>query len=552
MFNNAVTVGTPTTTGGKVLTGTAGVKINNLDVSLLGDQATCTCGDENCRGVGPIIQGRPRNIKIGGKLIAMKDDPVDTGCGNCFVLSSGDAVSLGPQMSGSINMGAGVNIGQGVNINMGSGVSLGQGVSFSGRSADAASSQSLASATQPSIAGKPITSAPHSQTTAGFEESNELNDIDDVYIIFSGEKIDIKTFAKDVYQTDSNEIVQHIIKLNPHLKRTFHFLTKGMPIVVSPWKTVHPDEAKAITQVSELAELFFTLSEEQQEWFSDHHEEFASVMLTSTAMPNSTVYEVDDGEVKESNFTNQMIASVGSGIVGMKIQAERLQKEFQRFDNYSKYVGESTKGVAGDKLKSNPDYKLWRKQARTFQREVQTISTQFGAPNYIKNIQAKKVNYYLNVGKKQIYKAQDFSKAVSGIDMTALYKKSMEFSKLLGRAAWVATILGVRDNFMDIAKVCAKDEGFSEACMRAGVKNTASIAMNVGVGEGIGFVGVKLVPVSRGLSIIPMAGGLYIWGLYGVDLSNYIGDKAEYAVFDLYDDTVEFMSSTVDYIESLL
>ncbi|MGY5538095.1 PAAR domain-containing protein [Vibrio brasiliensis] len=128
MFNNAVTVGTPTSTGGKVLTGSAGVKINNLDVSLLGDLATCTCGDENCRGVGPIMQGSPRNIKIGGKLIAMKDDPVDTGCGNCFVLSSGDAVSLGAQMSGSINMGAGVNIGQGANINMGVGVTFGAGV----------------------------------------------------------------------------------------------------------------------------------------------------------------------------------------------------------------------------------------------------------------------------------------------------------------------------------------------------------------------------------------------------------------------------------------
>ena len=152
MIDNAVTVGTPTSTGGKVLTGTAGVKINNLDVSVLGDQATCTCGADNCRGVGPIMQGSPRNIQIGGKLIAMKDDPVDTGCGNCFLLSSGDAVSLGAQMSGSINMGAGVNIGQGVNINTGSGVSVAQGVSFGGRSADVDSSQSLASATQPSVA----------------------------------------------------------------------------------------------------------------------------------------------------------------------------------------------------------------------------------------------------------------------------------------------------------------------------------------------------------------------------------------------------------------
>ncbi|MGD8233779.1 hypothetical protein ACQEXP_17530, partial [Vibrio sp. TRT 1302] len=435
-----------------------------------------------------------------------------------------------------------VNIGQGVNINMGSGVSVGQGVSFGGCSADVVSSQSLASATQPSIAVKPVTSAPHSLTTAGFEESNELKDIDEVYIIFSGEKIDIKTFARDVYQTDSNEVIQHIIKLNPHLKRTFHFLTKGMPIVVSPWKTTHPDEAEAIAQVSELAELFFTLSEEQQEWFSDHHEEFASVMLTSTAMPNSTVYEVDDGEVKESNFTNQMIASVGSGIVGMKIQAERLQKEFQRFDNYSKYVGESTKGVTGDRLKSNPDYKQWRKQARAFQTEVQTISTQFGAPNYIKNIQVKKVNYYLNVGKKQLYKAKDFSKAVSGIDMTALYKKSMEFSKLLGRAAWVATILGVRDNFMDIAKVCAKDEGFSEACIRAGVKNSASVGLNVLIGEGIGFLGTRFVPTTYGLSIIPMVGGFYYWGLYGGAASNYFGDGFEYAIFDLYGDAVEFVN----------
>ncbi|TCT59018.1 PAAR domain-containing protein [Vibrio crassostreae] len=154
MLNNAITVGTQTSTGGKVLTGSAGVKINNLDVSVVGDQATCTCGAKSCRGVGPILQGSPRNIKVGNKLIAMKDDPVDTGCGNCFLLSSGDGVSLGAQTSGSINMGGGVNIGQGLNINMGSGVSFGQGVSFGGSSADVASSQSLASSTQPSVAGQ--------------------------------------------------------------------------------------------------------------------------------------------------------------------------------------------------------------------------------------------------------------------------------------------------------------------------------------------------------------------------------------------------------------
>ncbi len=373
------------------------------------------------------------------------------------------------------------------------------------------------------------------------EKLKQIQDIDDVYIVFADEKADLKKFAKEVYLNDADEVIQHIIEINPHLKRTFHFLIKGMPIVVSPWGEVHPDEADAISQVSELAELFFTLSDEQQEWFSEHHEEFASVMLTSTAMPDSSVYEVNNSQVEESNFTNQMIASAGAGVVGMKPQSDRLQKAFQEFDKYSKEVAEATKGIKGDALKSNPTHKAWRKRARDFQSEIRTISTQFGAPNYIKKIQANKVNNYLNVGKKQLYKAKDFSKAVSGIDMTALYKQSMEFSKLLGRAAWVATLFGVRDNLMDIVKKCAKDDGFSEACVRAGVKNSASIAMNVGVGQGIGYLGVKYAPQTRGLSIIPMVGGLYFWGLYGGDVSNYIGDKAEYAVFDMYEDITEFI-----------
>ncbi|GAL14531.1 hypothetical protein JCM19233_5543 [Vibrio astriarenae] len=277
--------------------------------------------------------------------------------------------------------------------------------------------------------------------------------------------MDLKAFAQEVYLNDDKEVIQHIIKINPHLKRTFHFLVQGMPVVVSPWKTVHSDESTAIAQTSELAELFFTLSTEQQEWFSEHNEEFASVMLTSTAMPDSMVYEVGE-KVEESNFTNQMITSVGSGIVGANTQAKILQKRFQDFDQYSKVVAEKTKGLKGDKLRSHSEHKAWRKRAREFQQDVYSLSTQFGAPSYIKGIQAHKVNNYLNVGKKQIYKAQDFSKAISGINMTVLYKKSMEFSKLLGRAAWVATIFGVRDNFIEIAKVCAKDEGFSEACVR--------------------------------------------------------------------------------------
>jgi hypothetical protein len=96
------------------------------------------------------------------------------------------------------------------------------------------------------------------------------------------------------------------------------------------------------------------------------------------------------------------------------------------------------------------------------------------------------------------------------------------------------------------------DERFSEACMRAGVKNSASIVFNIDVGEGIGFLGTKFAPTTYGLSIVPMTGGLYAWGLYGGDVSNNVGDIAEYMVFDFYDDTVELIRATVDSIEEKL
>lgn len=528
-----VTKGTKTSTGGEVLEGHDDVKVAGQPATSIEQKASCASGRKECKGVGIIVPIGSNQVYLpNGKQAVLPGYQVMCNCPDNFILDPNNGVNIGNNVSFSSNVNAVQN--------------ARNAQTSHSPTANIIETQSAQSVSRDSLKVGDAYSSQITQSSVVLKQSDSPSmvepDIDDTYIIFADQKTDIKTFAQEVYLTDSSEVIQHIIKVNPHLKRTFHFLVKGMPIVVSPWQTVHPDEADATSQVSDLAELFFTLSPEQQAWFSEHHEEFASVMLTSTAMPNSTLYEVNDGQVEESNFTNQMIASVGSGIAGMKTQADRLQKEFQRFENYSKYVGEATKGIKGDRLKSNPDYKQWRKQARSFQSEVQAISTQFGAPNYIKNIQANKVNNYLNVGKKQLYKAKDFSKAISGIEMTALYKKSMEFSKYLGRAAWVATIFGVRDNFIDIAKTCAQDEGFSEACMRAGVKNSASIGLNVLVGEGIGFLGTRFAPTTYGLSIIPMVGGLYYWGLYGGEASNYFGDGVEYAIFDLYGDTIELIN----------
>lgn len=539
-MGSLVTKGTKTSTGGEVLEGNDDVKVAGQPATSIEQKASCASGREECRGVGIIVPVGSNQVYLpNGKQAALPGYQVMCNCPDNFILDPSNGVNIGSNVSFSSD----VNVVQNARYAQTSHLPTENIIDTQSVSRyslnmrqEAYASQMMQSLVALKRAGSPL-----------MVES----DIDDTYIIFSDQKMDIKTFAQEVYLTDSNEVIQHIIKVNPHLKRTFHFLIKGMPIVVSPWQTVHPDESDAVSQVAELAALFFTLSPEQQEWFSEHHEEFASVILTSTAMSNSTLYEVNDNQVEESNFTNQMIASVGSGIAGIEIQANRLQKEFQRFDNYSKYVGEATKGIKGDRLKSNSDYKLWRKQARNFQNEIHSISTQFGAPNYIKNIQANKVNNYLNVGKKQLYKAKDFSQAISGIDMTALYKKSMNFSKYLGRAAWVATIFGVRDNFIDIAKKCVQDEGFSEACVRSGVKNSASIVFNIGVSEGMGVLGAKFAPTTSGLSIVPMVGGLYVWGLYGGDVSNDFGDFAEYMVFDFYEDTAELISSTVDYIKEI-
>lgn len=125
MSNDAITVGSKTTTGGVVISGNSGVVVNNQPVALVGDIATCTCGSKSCRGKGPIVATSPRNIVVNGISFAKAGDLVDTGCGNCYLAPSFNQVTLGVSSS-PISMGGGVSIGNGVNINIsGAGVSTG-------------------------------------------------------------------------------------------------------------------------------------------------------------------------------------------------------------------------------------------------------------------------------------------------------------------------------------------------------------------------------------------------------------------------------------------
>lgn len=118
-MNDVVTIDSSTTTGGKVISGSSGVKVNGKAVALVGDIATCTCGSKSCRGQGPIVKQTPRNANFNGQDVARVGDFVDTGCGSCFLLPSTHQVGLGTSMATSLSMGSSVNIGNSVNINMG-------------------------------------------------------------------------------------------------------------------------------------------------------------------------------------------------------------------------------------------------------------------------------------------------------------------------------------------------------------------------------------------------------------------------------------------------
>ncbi|ASA56953.1 hypothetical protein [Vibrio gazogenes] len=369
-----------------------------------------------------------------------------------------------------------------------------------------------------------------------FEAQNKIvlpvvADIDDTYITFADERMTIESFADKVYLSHDPVIIDHVMTANPHLKRSFSQIVEGMPMVVSPYSYTHPDESYAIQQADELMNEFLHLSEEEQQWFAQHHETATNALLV-TASSNLGVYEGSSGDngLSEINLT-EILSSTGAVVAGAQIQGDRISNAIKAFSEYSREVSEQTKGLSGQALYSNPIYKEWRKEARSFQKKMKGILSEVGKPSYIKNIQAKRINNYLNVGKKQLYRAKDFSKAVAGIEMTALYKQAMSFSKMLSRTSWIVAGVGTVGNFHDIYKTCEVSGAISEACGRSTVRNLTSATVNVGVGYGIG-VGIALAPMSAGLSIVIVGAATFLWGMYGGDISNEMGTFAEGMIFD--------------------
>lgn len=356
-------------------------------------------------------------------------------------------------------------------------------------------------------------------------------DVDDVYLVFADKKMSIEEFAQETYLSTDEMIVEHVIKSNPHLKRSFSQIIEGMPLVVSPWVEKHPDEELAIKQANDLMTEFLKLSSEEKKWFAEHHETATNALLVA-ATSGLDVYQGESVSTELSDFNlNHIVAGAGAVVAGAQVQGDKLGNRMKSFAEYSRYIAEKTKGLSGQALYSNPEYKAWRKEARAFQSEMKSILSEVGKPGYIKNVQAKRINDYLNVGKRQLYRAKDFSKAISGIEMTTLYKQAMSFSRFLGVANGLVIGAGLYGNAVDVAKTCNTSGWFEEACNRSMVNNTVSGSVNIGGGIGIGLA-LGLIPVTGGVSILLIAGGAFMWGMYGTDVSNEAGTYVEELLFD--------------------
>ncbi len=356
-------------------------------------------------------------------------------------------------------------------------------------------------------------------------------DVDDVYLVFADKKMSVEDFAQETYLSKDKAIIDHVFKSNPHLKRSFSQIIEGMPLVVSPWIEKHPDEELAIKQANELMTEFLQLSSEEKKWFAEHHETVTNALLVA-ATSGLDVYQDESASSGLRDFSlNDIVAGAGAVVAGAQVQGDKLSQRMKSFAEYSRHIAEKTKGLSGQALYSNPDYKAWRKEARGFQSEMKSILSEIGKPGYIKNVQAKRINDYLNVGKRQLYRAKDFSKALSGIEMTSLYKQAMSFSRFLGVANGLVIGAGLYGNAVDVAKTCDTSGWFENACNRSLVKNTVSGSVNIGGGIGIGLA-LGLIPVTGGVSILLIAGGSFMWGMYGTDFSNEAGTYVEELLFD--------------------
>ncbi|HIF9492918.1 TPA: hypothetical protein ACX6SP_001300 [Photobacterium damselae] len=346
------------------------------------------------------------------------------------------------------------------------------------------------------------------------------DDVNDVYLVIMDEDISIEDFAQQTYHSKDKTVIDHILRTNLHLKRSFHQIVAGMPMVVSPYTYSHAGEVDALSLADELMTEFLTLNDEQKAWYGKNS---ALVNHTALMFPSS-----ESGGIG----WNDVVVGSTAAIAGYQIIHDSFNNRLEQFAQFMDEANKELQYVDKANLKSHPKYKAYRQELKLLEQDLKGLFKQYWKPSYLKELQVPSINELFNVGNRQLYRTADFAESFSAINAAKVFKDAMKTSRMLGLAGEAAFLLGARNNIMNMWDSCDTNT-LTEDCEKAFIKNGTSLVVNYQVGTSIMTYAVSLAPSSMGLSLVIGIGGTMLWGYYGGELTDSIGDVVEYMVFDL-------------------
>ncbi|HIF9138164.1 TPA: hypothetical protein ACX6QO_002693 [Photobacterium damselae] len=346
------------------------------------------------------------------------------------------------------------------------------------------------------------------------------DDVNDVYLVIMDEDINIEAFAQQTYHSKDKTVIDHILRTNPHLKRSFHQIVAGMPMVVSPYTYSHAGEADALSLADELMTEFLTLNDEQKAWYGKN-----------SALVNHTALMLPPSESGGIGWNDVVVGSTAA-IAGYQIIHDSFNNRLEQFAQFMDEANKELQYVDKANLKSHPKYKAYRQELKLLEQDLKGLFKQYWKPSYLKELQVPSINELFNVGNRQLYRTADFAESFSAINAAKVFKDAMKTSRMLGLAGEAAFLLGARNNIMNMWDSCDTNT-LTEDCEKAFIKNGTSLVVNYQVGTSIMTYAVSLAPSSMGLSLVIGIGGTMLWGYYGGELTDSIGDVVEYMVFDL-------------------
>ncbi|HIF9186872.1 TPA: hypothetical protein ACX6PV_003920 [Photobacterium damselae] len=352
------------------------------------------------------------------------------------------------------------------------------------------------------------------------------DDVNDVYLVIMDEDINIEAFAQQTYHSKDKTVIDHILRTNPHLKRSFHQIVAGMPMVVSPYTYSHAGEADALSLADELMTEFLTLNDEQKAWYGKN-----------SALVNHTALMLPPSESGGIGWNDVVVGSTAA-IAGYQIIHDSFNNRLEQFAQFMDEANKELQYVDKANLKSHPKYKAYRQELKLLEQDLKGLFKQYWKPSYLKELQVPSINELFNVGNRQLYRTADFAESFSAINAAKVFKDAMKTSNMIGFAGDAAFLFGVESNIKDVWGSCDSND-LTEECARSMIRNGTSMLMNYLVGTAITNLSIEIAPISGGVSLFLGVGGTMWWGSNGGYYTDKFGDKVEYVIFDIAIDSIK-------------